>query len=294
MVHVERGNAFGASAPNPRFLVVSILDTDPPDAMSRSRSRSTGSGSYVWNGGTSLKAFFQLMLDARTNANGASNMRECVASWHRMRDSLPPPPLQRQGTGPAGRYESVQQYYVHHPSPTVVYDGVHLRNPDGSECFAMLVHAPDFTLDRLQDRRGISLLVAAYRAVRTACTLRGGDYRTARMAPLSAGVFQGDHVERILAACANELFHAGVSVPLTVYGYSVVEYEMLLRAFAARGGRIGVPFRIRATPRPASTSAPAPASAALARPTGTGSTRGRPTKGGKPPLKPLPKGAMAL
>jgi hypothetical protein len=213
MVRIEEGHAYGRNSVKgpPKLLVVSIFDEHPPNAKS-------SNGQYEWDKGTSLKAFFQLMLTSDIN------LAACVAAWYRMRGSLP------------NGYASVQDYYARHASPTVVYDGVYLRNPDGTACFTLLVHAPDF--NRVEVNRGISLLVAAYRAVRTACTQMGGASESARMAPLSAGVFKGSHLSRIIAVCASELLHNQVSVPLTVYGYSAQEYELLYAAFTARGARV--------------------------------------------------------
>jgi hypothetical protein len=276
MVQLQYGSAYDPALPeDPTFLVVSIQDTVPPSSDN-------------WKGGTSLGPFYELMLNRKSNAHAAQNSEACVAAWNWMRQSLPG----AFANGP------VHSYYVQHPQPAPVYHGVHLKTPRGASCFTLLMHAPDF--GRTGYDKAMGLLVSSYRVVRALCSLRGGRAETARIVPLSAGVFAGkteDDRERnrplILRACVNELF-TPFSAPVAVFAYSDGEKLALHGLMSPRAQQLGMNARLpppppvgRATPAlrqslstlvGASTRTTTRPAATAARPaSATGQPTGQPT-----------------
>ena len=226
-MRILKGNAFTLNHPPdlikgdpglaraPSFVVVSIFDKHPPGPE--------------WMRGTSLKSFGHMVHLDKNNYNNANCERIRIA-WDQMRDQCLDDNnnnnTTRNSTNSTNRtntFKSIQEYYRVHPHPVPAYRLVKL-DVNGTVCQALLVHAPNFTtMD--DDDKAMSMLVSLYRVIFTICSLRGGDRASARMAPLSAGVFSHDRQkDAIIAACVKELFVPGLSAPITVFGYS--DYEM--------------------------------------------------------------------
>ena len=209
-MRIENGNAFHSHT-IPSFIAVSIYDEHPPGIQ--------------WMRGTSLKAFSEL-VELNVDVN---NTRVITDAWKWMKQ-------QAENEG----FNNVQAYYAGSSNPIAVYRAVYLTIK-GKQCLAMLVHAPDFT--KVHHLPAMSILTSLYRTINAMCAMRSGRAEDARMAPLSAGVFSGNHVDDILKTCVRELFTPW-SAPITVFGYTTREYDALKKIENGRARQLNLKPRV--------------------------------------------------